>query len=80
MVQTYGGWGQEAVTTFAWLSKVLDLYCRQPSTILLNELYSVELMRQNAQALLADALPGHGLCIKIEYLYWHNVAYVYKTI
>ena len=58
VVETYSGWGQEAISTFARLSKLLGLRQRQPSTTSLNELYcrlSIVLMRQNAQALLAHA-------------------------
>ena len=58
VVETYGGWGQEAVTMFARLSKLLSLRQRQSCSAALNELYcrlSVVLMRQNAQALLAHA-------------------------
>ena len=52
VVESYGGWGHEAVTTFASLSKAY------PSAIMLNELLLfVHLMRQNAQELLAHALP-----------------------
>ena len=61
VVETYSRWGHEAVTTFSHLSKLLGLHSRQPSTTSLNELYcrlSVVLMRQNAQVLLAHALPA----------------------
>ena len=56
VVETYGGWGQEAVSMFARLSKLLSLRQRQSCSAALNELYchlSVVLMRQNARALLA---------------------------
>ena len=55
VVEVYGGWGQEAVSMFAHLSKLRQ---RQSRSAALNELYchlSVVLMRQNAQALLAHA-------------------------
>ena len=58
VVEVYGGWGQEAVSMFAHLSKLLSLRQRQSRSAALNELYchlSVVLMRQNAQALLAHA-------------------------
>eukprot|EP00731_Ephydatia_muelleri_P024587 Em0016g858a len=58
VVEAYGGWGQEAVSMFARLSKLLSLHQRQSFSAALNELYchlSVVLMRQNAQALLAHA-------------------------
>eukprot|EP00731_Ephydatia_muelleri_P017793 Em0010g891a len=59
VVEVYGGgWGQEAVSMFARLSKLLSLHQRQSCSAALNELYchlSVVLMRQNAQALLAHA-------------------------
>ena len=41
VVETYGGWGHEAITTFAHLSKLLGLCSKQPSTTSLNELYAV---------------------------------------
>ena len=50
--------GQEAVSMFARLSKLLSSRQRQSRSAALNELYchlSVVLMRQNAQALLAHA-------------------------
>ena len=58
VVETYGRWGQEAVSMFARLSKLLSMRQRQSCSAALNELYchpSVVLMRQNAQALLAHA-------------------------
>ena len=48
VVETYSGWDQEAISTFAHLSKLLGLRQRQPSTTSLNELYcrlSIFLMR-----------------------------------
>ena len=58
VVEVYGGWGQEAVSMFVHLSKLLSLRQRQSRSAALNELYchlSVVLMRQNAQALLGHA-------------------------
>ena len=39
VVEVYGGWGQEAVSMFARLSKLLSLRQRQSCSAALNELY-----------------------------------------
>ena len=67
--------------TFARLSKLLGLRSKQPSTASLNELHCrllIVLMRLNAQALLAHALPA--VARELLYLCIHVMYNVFKLI
>ena len=41
VVETYGGWGQEAVKSFAQLASLLAITCSKPKSVITHDLYGM---------------------------------------